>query len=91
METVCVVSAVVAFGGLMTDVKALGSARTVTFELFDTLRRELLSEALVSLRLRRDSDGRVESEGGTATGGKARVRSEIAEWDVLDVGVGEGS
>lgn len=90
METVCVVSAVVAFGGLMTDVKALGSARTVTFELFDTLRRELLSEALVSLRLRSDSDGRVESEGGTATG-RARVRSEIAEWDVLDVGVGEGS
>lgn len=91
IDTVCGVSAVVALVGFMIELNAAGSARTVIFELLDTFRRFALSDELVSLRLRSDSEGSVDREGATASGGKARDRSEMADWEVLDVGVGEGS
>lgn len=92
-DTVAVVSEVVAPDGLRIELKADGSARTVRFEELDTFLREALfsDEEVLTVRVISDSDGNVERDGGTETGGKLRWRSDSAEWDVREVGVGEGS
>ena len=87
-ETVVVVNAVVALGGLITDGRD-GSARTVMLELLDTLRRLLLSNVDAGeLRFKSDSERRVGREGGMARGGSALEREA---WPGRDAGVGEGS
>lgn len=95
-DTVAVVSEVVAPEGLRIELKAEGSARTVRVEVLDTfLRLELfwlLSEdEVLTVRVMRDSEGNVERDGATEADGKLRGRSDSAEWDVREVGVGEGS
>ena len=93
MDTVAVVTAVVGLGGLMDGVNGELSGRTVTTELAEILRLLSFSAAVVDtvlLRVIRDSEGSVGSEGGTARAGSAR-RSGRAAWDCLERGVGEGS
>ena len=95
-DTVAVVSEVVAPEGLRTELKAEGSARTVRVEVFETfLRLELAwlfsEDDVLTVRVMRDSEGNVERDGATEAGGKLRGRSDSAEWDVREVGVGEGS
>lgn len=87
-STVVGVTAVVAVGCLMTEGRE-GSARTVTCELVDTLRRLLSDIDAAERRLRRDSEGNVGKDGGIANGGSALVRSDCA--DCRPAGVGDGS
>ena len=90
MVTVAVVSAVVGLDGLIAGVNGVGSGRMVIFELADILRRLYLSVVELFWAVMRDSDGRVDRDGGTEMGGKAR-RSVIETWACLEIGVGEGS
>ena len=79
------VAAAVAVACLITAGRD-GSARTVTWELLEALRRLL---SAVERRFRRDSEGSVGNDGGIARGGSALVRSA---WDECrPAGVGDGS
>lgn len=94
-DTVAVVSDVVAPEGLRTELRlsAEGSGRTVRIEVVETFLLFWLfsDDEVLTVRVRRDSEGNVARDGAREAVGKLRGRSDSAEWDIREVGVGEGS